>query len=77
MNLTHWDVIKEGGNVWATYEIGPGCIYDPLVSCLVNNPSELDGLCESVESKTWGNKAMADELREIVESLKSKQSPVS
>lgn len=77
MNLSYWDVIREGSNVWVTYEINPGCIYDPLVSCLVNNPEELDGLCASVASKNWGCQAMADELREIVNSLKPSQSPVS
>lgn len=70
MNLRYWDVIREGSQVWATYQVCPGYVYDPLVSCLVNNPKELDGLCASVASKNWGGQAMADELREIVEFLK-------
>ena len=73
MNLRYWDIIREGSNVWATYEVCPGYVYDPLVSCLVNNPKGLDGLCSSVLSKAWGNQEMADELKEIVESLGPKE----
>lgn len=72
MDLRYWNVIREGGNVWATYQVYPGYIYDPLISCLANNPKELDSLCSSVLSKTWGNQEMADELREVVESLEQK-----
>ena len=72
MNLQYWDVIREGSEVWAIYEVCPGYVYDPLVSCLTNNPKELNGLCASVARKHWGNQAMADELRAIVESLKPK-----
>ena len=71
-DLQYWDIIREGSEVRVTYEDCPGYVYDPLVSCLVNNPKELDGLCASVARKNWGNQAMADELRAIVESLKPK-----
>lgn len=69
INLQYWDVIREGSEVWVTYEVCSGYVYDPLVSCLVNNPKELNGLCASVASKNWGSQAMADELREIVDGL--------
>lgn len=69
MDLKYWSVIREGSNVWALHEVCPGYIYDPLISCLTNNPAELDFLCQSITKKRWGNQDMADELREIVKAI--------
>ncbi|NEQ51274.1 MAG: hypothetical protein F6K11_14235 [Leptolyngbya sp. SIO3F4] len=70
MDLFSWDVIRKGISVWVTHEVCVGHVYDSLISCLVNNFTELDNPCFSIASKTLGSRTMVDELRKIVEFLK-------
>lgn len=66
MQRIYWDVIKQNGSTHAVFEITKGCVYDPEISRLIDNPAELRGFCENLAAKRWANESVVEEFRQIV-----------